>query len=1141
MTPSWHEPPAQSPQTGQHEQAQEFSRWWRAARPEDAALLDRFLADHPGLTQNELAAVIRVDLRERRRRGESIDSREYLARFPSVADDPELAVDLIYAEFMVREEQGEVLAPGDFVERYPEYGDLLADQLSLHEAFANPAGDTPGTSSCAAGDIATESQAIPEQLEANYEVLDVLGRGGMGVVYKAWQQALNRFVALKMVRRADLDNDELLARFRAEAQVVASLHHSQIVQVYDYGQHDGTPYLALELVEGGSLGERLDGSPWNPRKAAALIEQVARAVHFAHERGVVHRDLKPNNLLICGEGEPLQLKIADFGLAKVFRDDLAAHTQTGALLGTPSYMVPEQAYGRSSTVGPAADVYALGAILYELLSGRPPYRGETAMDALQQLLLAEPVSIYRLVPGLPRDLATICAKCLERSPEKRYASALELAEDLERFRSDRPIRARPIGRWERGWRWCRRNPALALALGSVAALLVTVTALSTWYSGKLNRQLGITRRAEHAERKANVDAQLRLWDSYLAEISARNSSGQMGQRFAALKTVERAQALLPVIGTSEQRLLHLRSAVITSAALPDMEPLRTIWRSSRAIINGAIDLSADRFACTLDDMSVVVGRLSDGQILARANHGQRTAALRLGPDARFVGVSGEQGVQMWAVHDTRLERLWHLQDADALSYAPDGAQVFVNLPSSGLALLDVQSGDVVRQQSSRPAISQVAFHSPSDRAAFCTADDLQIVDLRTGKLLTRLPRLKNESPLLAWHPSGDYLAAWGNRGVTLWNVRSRRPVAVFPHLGFPQSLVFSRDGARLVSCSLWDARLILWDVGTGHKEFDVQAFDNLAVDERSDGHLALCKSTGHSIELWDLAHGSECRYLPRNLFPSLGTIQGAVISADSRLLVLSGSNGLELWDLQRCRRVATQHGRLCARIFDRQGDLIVAWDSGVFRWPRRESVRPTADGRGTTKLISFGPPQRLASIGMPTSLASGTPSDHIVFEDANEWHVLSMATGERRDFLPPGDPRMSAISNDDQFAAVAGWNLGGVTIWDVERGQRLAQLAAGKYGVMEFSPDGQWLATSPGGVQIWRTSDWTLAHELHAQGTTPNGLGIAYSKDSRMLAIGEPNGEVRLVDPRSGATWLASCIPSRNRRPALASRVIIGS
>jgi WD40 repeat protein len=196
--------------------------------------------------------------------------------------------------------------------------------------------------------------------------------------------------------------------------------------------------------------------------------------------------------------------------------------------------------------------------------------------------------------------------------------------------------------------------------------------------------------------------------------------------------------------------------------------------------------------------------------------------------------------------------------------------------------------------------------------------------------------------------------------------------------------------------------------------------------------------------------------------------------------------------------------------------LIVAWGSGIFRWPRSDSTKARLSGRGTIQEITFGPPQKLADIGMPTSLSSGTPREHLVFEQGDVWHAISMTSGEQLDFLPPGDPRLTAISSDDRFAAVAGWNVGGISIWDTSRGTRLADLTTGQFGVPRFSPDGQWLATSASGVQLWRTADWSLAHRLNAQGTTPHGLGIGFSADSRMLAIGEPNGEVRLIDPRSG-------------------------
>ena len=263
---------------------------------------------------------------------------------------------------------------------------------------------------------------------AGYEILDVLGRGGMGIVYKARQVSLDRLIALKMVRSADTDWEEL-ARIRTEAGTIARLQHPNIVQVYEVGEHAGAPYLALELLAGGSLTQRIHGTPLPVAQAAQIAEDLARAIQHAHERGIIHRDLKPGNVLLTPEGTS---KITDFGLAKRLEGS-SLQTATGAILGTPSYMAPEQAQGKTRELGPAVDVYALGAILYEMLTGRPPFRGETPLDTVQQVVGQEPVPLTRLNPKVPRDLETICLKCLEKRPTQRYPSAGALADEVRRF------------------------------------------------------------------------------------------------------------------------------------------------------------------------------------------------------------------------------------------------------------------------------------------------------------------------------------------------------------------------------------------------------------------------------------------------------------------------------------------------------------------------------------------------------------------------------------------------------------------------------------------------------------------------------------------------------------------------------------
>jgi serine/threonine protein kinase len=320
-------------------------------------------------------------------------------------------------------------------------------------------------------------QPRPEAFAAvpGYEILAVLGRGGMGVVYKARQIALDRMVALKMILYADHAAAADHARFKIEAEAVARLQHPNIVQVFEVGEADGLPYFSLEFCAGGSLDGKLNGAPLPSLEAARLMETLARAIEAAHRAHVIHRDLKPANVLLTAEGEP---KISDFGLAKKL--DVQGQTQSGAVMGTPSYMAPEQAGGQKD-VGPAADVYALGAILYELLTGRPPFRAATALDTIMQVVSEEPVPPRRLQSKVPRDLETICLKCLQKQPMRRYASAATLADDLRRFRAGEPIQARPVSIFERVWSWTWRHPtAAALAVVSGLAALALLGIATGW-------------------------------------------------------------------------------------------------------------------------------------------------------------------------------------------------------------------------------------------------------------------------------------------------------------------------------------------------------------------------------------------------------------------------------------------------------------------------------------------------------------------------------------------------------------------------------------------------------------------------------------------------------------------------------------
>jgi serine/threonine protein kinase len=432
---------------------------------------------------------------------DEFESAWLAGRRPTVEDylgdvtEPErsaLVRELLLLEVDYRHRAGEATQPEDYLTRFPTLDPVWINSTLRLSSW--------------------RESALP--VVPGYEVVEELGRGGMGVVYKARQTILNRLVALKMIRGGEDARPEQVARFRAEAEAVAQLEHPNIVHIYEVGSHQGRPFLSLELVQGGSLADYLRGDSQPPTAAARLIATLARAIQHAHERNVIHRDLKPSNILLA-DGEVMnnqedgqvgrqllaarQPKITDFGLAKRL-DTQSGQTQSGALLGTPAYMAPEQAAGASRDVGRAADIYALGAILYEMLTGQPPFPAGEVMATLLLVQFKEPAPPSRLRPELPRDLVTITLKCLEKQPSKRYASALQLAEDLERYLAGQTIRARPANRTEKLWRWARRNPGVASLLAALVVVFAAGFAV-VWKWQEAEERKTAAYRAEHARKE----------------------------------------------------------------------------------------------------------------------------------------------------------------------------------------------------------------------------------------------------------------------------------------------------------------------------------------------------------------------------------------------------------------------------------------------------------------------------------------------------------------------------------------------------------------------------------------------------------------------------------------------------------------
>jgi WD40 repeat protein/serine/threonine protein kinase len=1161
MIPAY-EPPQDLPEevgTRLEQIADDFESAYEEGRTPD---IDAYLP--PGGPERRAALIdlVHIDLERRLKGGAAVRVEDYLGRFPDLADDANVVLGLLGAEYAQRQRCAPGVTPAEYRERFPQLFSRLASLFAGQPAPATrtsvPGAETPGPG---AGGRAQGGPGLDLPRVAGYEVLGELGRGGMGVVYRARQVSLNRLVALKMVLAGAHATPQELARFRQEAEAVARMKHPNIVQIHEVGRHDGRPYMALEYVDGGSLDKQLAGTPLPARQAARLAETLARAMHAAHEQGVIHRDLKPANILLAFSREPpasapprsppcergerggalaggsrlneVVPKVTDFGLAKLASGAGAAQTHTGVALGTPSYMAPEQT-GEAKNLGPAADVYALGAILYEMLTGRPPFRAATALETLAQVRSQEPVPPRRLQPQLQRDLETVCLKCLHKEPKKRYTSALELAEDLRRFQASEPVRARPTPAWERAGKWARRRPAVAALAGLVVAVTALGFGLVTW---QWQRAEGEWYRAEKQKAHAQDESQRADRERRQAQSERRDAElysarllmerglalGEQGEYGSAMLWLARSLEVTPIDATELRRSLRR----LLGGWGTQLHRLKAILPHPGWVKKVAFSADGTTFL-TLDHTGVRLWEAATGKPLAGPfrHPGQywgQVLATVMRPDGKVLLTGGMDGTaRLWELGTGKPlgGPFRHQGQVLAVAFSPDGQTILTGSQDKTARLWKAATGKPIGQPLRHQGYVGLLAFSPDGKTALTgdggggTPGKARLWQVATGKSVGKPISFQDSISILAFSPDGKRFLAASNRTVRLGETATGKPIGEpFTLTWAVGGAAFSPDGKTLVGASGVEVRR--WEVATGKPlgELPRQQGYVVGVAISPDSQTLLTRTTIGTVRLWEAATGRSLGEPLRHL----GQVECATFSPDGRAILTGGQDqAARLWELAPDNRVGEPLGHpnasnALALSPDGQTILTGGWDNTARRWeaatgkPIGEPLRHP----GPVVAVSFSPDGKL----IVTACWDGA---------ARQWEAATgRAVGKT---LRHRDHVLAVAFSPDGKRVVTASQDKTAQLWEAGTGKPLGEPLrhAGLVTAVAFSPNGKTLLTGSSNQTARR---WEVATGQ------PVGKPLRHQSGVTSVAF-SPNGKTFLTGSTKGVHfWESATGKSISRLP----------
>jgi serine/threonine protein kinase/WD40 repeat protein len=833
------------------------------------------------------------------------------------------------------------------------------------------------------------------------------------------------------------------------------------------------------------------------RTAANLGVQAAEALEHAHQMGIVHRDIKPGNLLVDIRGKPW---ISDFGLAHC--QSQAGLTMTGDLVGTLRYMSPEQALAQRVVVDHRTDIYSLGATLYELLTLEPAFTGRDRQELLQQIAFEEPRSPRRLNAAVPFELETIVLKALEKRPNERYATGQELADDLRRFLEDKPIRAKRPTLFQKVKKLARRNrPVVWTALATLAVSLIVTAGVAIWDAVRLGDQLQQTRKAEEK-------ATYRLYRSLVEQARASRVSGRMGRRFHSLELLAEAAKLAREAPLDEQETLELRNETIACLALLDLRVDREWDGFPLGSTNLEFDGSLARYVRTDLLGNISVRRVADDAPLYEFASGLRDPGLRFSPDGQFLMVwHASQQQQVWRLVGKEPVAVVRESGGQGLAFSPDSRQFALGRADGTITLIDLWTGLRLKEMKAQVAPRILAFHPTQRQLAVGDSNRLEVLDLETGAILARLPVWVAFNDM-TWHPDGKSVATPGDdRVVYWWDIATGKQLARLEgnkHVGI--LLTFNHAGNLLASVS-WDGRMYLWDPRTGQQLFSTPAgwhYLHFSPDDR----LLASGIDGAKLKLWEVAPSCGYRTLVRD--PVLGKPprhEGCAVSPKAPLLAVAMSDGLVgLWDLTDGHPLTFLPAEDAHTVlFERTGQLLTNGPSGVREFPIEiDSTVPS--------LIRIGKAQKLPLPGSQNHFASSADGQVLAVSGRHPgalvWH---RNLGKPPIPLTHEDARSVAVSPDGVWVATGSHGASLETkVWKASDGALVKSLPSDRGNAVGFSPDGHWLATAGGGgVRLWRVPSWE-------EGPQIAGNWCAFSPDSRILAVVTGDGAIGLVNPATG-------------------------